>query len=63
MNVYINGASSGMHINGVKANASSFTFDLKLISGKLSDGKNTLVFHPDDNVFDYAEFLILFIMN
>ena len=55
MKVYINGASSGTAISGVFADAKSFTFDLKTISDKLNDGKNTLVFHPDVSVLYDAD--------
>ena len=54
MYVYINGASNGIEIDGVTADADSFEFDLKTVSDKLVNGRNTLVFHPDENLlYDY----------
>ena len=46
--VYINGedVDNRVKIDGVKANYTTFTFDLKAISDKLVEGQNNLTFHP-----------------
>ncbi|WP_427831781.1 beta strand repeat-containing protein [Methanobrevibacter intestini] len=54
MYVYINGASNGIEIDGVTADADSFEFDLKTVSDKLVNGRNTLVFHPDEYTLSEA---------
>ncbi|WP_405290289.1 hypothetical protein [Methanobrevibacter sp.] len=48
MFVYINGEemANRVKIEGVKANETTFTFDLKTISDRLVEGQNNLTFHP-----------------
>ena len=64
--VFIGSAAEGIPVQGVKANDTSFEFDLKTISDELSVGKNTISFHPAadeltaiaDGEFDFAEITV-----
>ena len=46
MYVFFGEAAQGILVEGARANDTSFEFDLGAISDKLSNGKNTISFHP-----------------
>ncbi|MBR0272272.1 MAG: Ig-like domain-containing protein [Methanobrevibacter sp.] len=55
MFVYINGEEfkDRVAISGVDSGATSFTFNLKDISDKLTEGVNNLTFHPNTGMLEY----------